>query len=93
MSCSRLCLCSCRPGVAKGEGEEGKAPLGKHPISQAPRLDANLNKIATTAADAASDASSADSVGASSSQEAADDSSHTAAPASSHQGVALFMAP
>lgn len=82
----------CRPGVAKGKGKEGKGPLGKHPISQAPKLDDNLNKIAT-AADEASDASSADSVGTSSSQEAAADASHAAVHASSHQGAPPSTAP
>lgn len=80
----------CRPGVAKGKDTEGKGPLGKHPISQAPKLDANLNKIAT-AADEASDASSADSMGASSSQEAADHNGHAAVHAVSHQGVPPSM--
>lgn len=71
----------CRPGVPKGKAKEGKGPLGKHPISQAPKLDANLNKPAA-AADEASDASDDDSAG-----EPADDSSHAGAHAAPHQGV------
>ena len=72
-----------RPGVAKGKGKERKGPLGKHPISQAPKLDADLQKT-----DEASDASDADSIGANSSQEAPDDSSHAAVKAAAHQGMA-----
>lgn len=80
-----------RPGVAKGRGKEdkGKGPLGKHPISGAPKLDAALNRT-----DEASDASSGDSIGANSSQEAADDSSHAGPSAAANQGApCAFLMP